>query len=268
MTLEATAPPAAETAADRPVRVGERPPWITPEQWAEYQRVMQSLVTEDDEPVDNIFSAKQQPLLVDALYTSWSHPTEGKRFLALANVGVFYSLYAAPLVPDFLLGIGIEPLQDVWQKEGRSYFTWIFGKAPDVIVEIVSNREGGELDRKARIYADIGVRYYLVYDPQQWLMKEPLRVMANARGAWQSVEPEALAPLGLSVTLWEGNYEGIQATWLRWCDPQGNLLLIGRELAEVERQRAEAERQRAEAERQRAERLAAKLRALGIDPEA
>jgi Uma2 family endonuclease len=37
--------------------------------------------------------------------------------------------------------------------------------------------------------------------------------------------------------------------------------------AEQERQRAEQERQRAEQERQRAEQLAAKLRALGIDPE-
>jgi hypothetical protein len=41
-----------------------------------------------------------------------------------------------------------------------------------------------------------------------------------------------------------------------------------RERAEAERERAEAERERAEAERERAERLAAKLRALGIDPDA
>jgi hypothetical protein len=37
--------------------------------------------------------------------------------------------------------------------------------------------------------------------------------------------------------------------------------------AEQEHQRAEQEHQRAEQERQRAERLAARLRALGIDPE-
>jgi hypothetical protein len=39
------------------------------------------------------------------------------------------------------------------------------------------------------------------------------------------------------------------------------------EQRERERQRAEQERQRAEQEHQRAERLAAQLRALGIDPE-
>ncbi|MDW8293715.1 MAG: Uma2 family endonuclease, partial [Anaerolineae bacterium] len=89
---------------------------------------------------------------------------------------------------------------------------------------------------------------------------EPLRVMANVVGRWQEQASGWLAELGLGVTLWEGMYEGIRTTWLRWCDEAGQILLIGRELAELERQRAAAERQRAE-------RLAAKLRELGIDPE-
>jgi sRNA-binding protein len=119
-----------------------------------------------------------------------------------------------------------------------------------------------------------------------------------------------LEDIGLGVRLWEGEYEGVKAVWLRWCDREGNVIPTGAELAEAERARAEAERQRAEeeqrraeearqqaaaerqraeeeqrraeearqqaaAERQRAEeervraeRLAARLRALGIDPDA
>ena len=53
----------------------------------------------------------------------------------------------------------------------------------------------------------------------------------------------------------------MRAVWLRWCDQEGNVIPTGAELAA-------AERQRAEAERARAERLAARLRALGIDPDA
>jgi sRNA-binding protein len=70
--------------------------------------------------------------------------------------------------------------------------------------------------------------------------------------------------------------------WLRWWDEGGNLLLWSSEKAELERLRAEQERQRAEQEKQRAEEaiaqleterrrseaLAAKLRELGIDPNA
>jgi hypothetical protein len=56
------------------------------------------------------------------------------------------------------------------------------------------------------------------------------------------------------VRLWEGEYEGVKAVWLRWCDQKGNVIPTGAELAA--------------AERARAERLAARLRALGIDPDA
>jgi hypothetical protein len=69
---------------------------------------------------------------------------------------------------------------------------------------------------------------------------------------------------------------------LRWWDEAGNLLLWSAEQVEQERLRAEQERQRAEQERQRAEvakaqleaerqrneLLVARLRALGIDPDA
>ncbi len=48
--------------------------------------------------------------------------------------------------------------------------------------------------------------------------------------------------------------------WLRWWDLEGNLLLIGKEEAELQRQRAE------QAE-QKAAQLAERLRAMGIDPD-
>lgn len=58
-----------------------------------------------------------------------------------------------------------------------------------------------------------------------------------------------LPRVGLALALWEGIYEGQHATWLRWYDDQGKLIPTGAEQAE------------------RAERLAAKLRALGLDPD-
>jgi hypothetical protein len=41
------------------------------------------LVTEDETPVDNVFSKKQQRLLTEPLYSSWS---PGRPFVAMANV--------------------------------------------------------------------------------------------------------------------------------------------------------------------------------------
>ena len=84
-----------------------------------------------------------------------------------------------------------------------------------------------------------------------------------------------LPELDLSLTLWEGGFEYETATWLRWCRSNGELIPTGAEAAqrekaraEQEQARAEREQARAEQEQARAERLAAKLRELGIDPEA
>src|SRR5215210_5914374 len=103
----------------------------TPYDW---RTAIENIVTEDDEPVDNLFSAKQQRLLTRALYSSWTppsratHPASRRVFLADANVGVFYSPHHSPLVPDFFLSLDVQPHQDWYAKEHRSYFVWEFGK--------------------------------------------------------------------------------------------------------------------------------------------
>ena len=62
---------------------------------------------------------------------------------------------------------------------------------------------------------------------------------------------------------------------MRWWDESGEMLLWGAEMVDRERQQkdlaqqqAEQERERAEQERERSQRLAAQLRAAGIEPEA
>ncbi len=72
--------------------------------------------------------------------------------------------------------------------------------------------------------------------------------------------------LNLFLGLWQGERENLQGYWLRWWDEAGNLLLWDTERVAFERNRAEQERERADHERERAERLAAKLRAAGLEP--
>lgn len=76
--------------------------------------------------------------------------------------------------------------------------------------------------------------------------------------------------IGLGLTLWDGEFEGRWATWLRWTDREGRLIATGEEQrrrAEQEATRAQQEAARAEQEKARADRLAAQLRAAGIEPE-
>jgi Uma2 family endonuclease len=248
------------------------------------------LVTEDDTPVDNSQSEKQQRLLVEPLYSSW---LPGMPFIAAAHVGVFYALKQDPIVPDAMLSLGLEMPTDWSQKQNRCYFVWEFGKVPDVCIEIVSNREGDELSlsrksqqkgknlSKKELYARIGVPYYAVFDPLEQLQNPEemdgsrLRTWALREGRYHALQPPVwLETVGLGLMLWEGAFEGVSGQWLRWCDAEGQVILTGaegqeleRQRADAERQRADTERQRADIERQRADRLAERLRAMGINPE-
>jgi Uma2 family endonuclease len=211
---------------------------------------IEHLVTEDDTPVDNIFSERQQRLLTESLYSSWK--TE-RPYVALANVGLFYAVRKPAVVPDVFVSLDVELPKEVWEKRHRSYFLWEYGKPPEIVIEIVSNRKGGELEEKRQLYAQIGVAYYVVFDPAEHLGQDILQLFELQGRRYVSLEGIWLPELKLGLMLWEGEYEGVRGSWLRWCDANGDLLLTGAESAQQERERAE--------------KLAAQLRALGIEPE-
>lgn len=228
------------------------------------------LVTEDDTPVDNLASEKHQRLLTEALYTSWHGPPpeeEGgpRPFIAAANVGLF-ARPTEPLVPDVFLSVDVSVHPDFWKKEHRTYLFWEFGKPPDVVIEVVSNREGGELDRKKRGYARMRVAHYVVWDPQGLLGEERLQTFELRGELYVPVAEPWFEALGLGLRVWTGPYEGVEAKWLRWCDRDGNVVPTGAERADSAERRADAAEQRANAAEQQAEQLAEKLRAMGIDP--
>ncbi len=229
-----------------------------------------SLVTEDDQPVDNIFSEKQQRLLVEPLYSSWKPETP---FMAAANVGVYSSPYQPPIVPDMFLSLDVQPDEDMWEKRNQCYFVWKYDKPPEVVIEVVSNKEGGETGKKFTRYAKMGIWYYIIFDPQKLIQKEALQIHQLSLRRYVVKKDTYLDLVDLGLSLWDGMFEGMNAQWLRWCDADGIVIPTGEEARLQEHQRAEQvdqrakqADQRAEQEHQRAERLAAKLRELGVDP--
>jgi Uma2 family endonuclease len=227
-----------------------------------------ALVTEDDAPLDSRYTEKQQRLLAEPLYSSWPGPGDGRPFVVMANVGYFFALGQPPLVPDCLLSLDVSPAADLRAKENRSYFTWVMGKPPEVVIEIVSDRRGDEGTLKRRTYARQGVLFYVLYDPDDLLGGGVVRAHVLQRGQYDPVAPGWLPEVGLGLTLWQGPFEGTHQTWLRWCDQHGQVLPTGAERAEAERRRADEATARASEATARAERLAAQLRALGMEPKA
>jgi len=175
------------------------------------------------------------------------------RFWVAANVGLYEVLNAKAVVPDVFLSLDTTSEQ---AKEfgSKCYFFWDHGKPPDVVIEIVPNTEGGELDRKLARYAKLHVDHYVIFDPFASLSPEPLQAHLLLAGAYEK-RPHAEAfptVAGLQLQLWEGAYEGQTDRWLRWAGDDGKVIPTGAELAESEALRAKIESQRATLEAQRA----------------
>ena len=245
------------------------------------------LVTEDDEPVDSLYAAKLQRSIIDALVSSWTpsphpaRPNQPRTFQAVANVGIFDDLNTHDIAPDILVSLDIKVDGDLMLTHHRSYFTWEFGKPPDLVIEIVSDRRGGELsDKKAR-YLAMPVPYYVVHDPDLFLSKRSLQVFELHEGNYHLRKDDCLPALGLKMILVEEEFETWPRVWLRVADLAGNTLRMGlervkEEVARADQQAARAKKEASQAKRaatraQQAEaevaRLAAKLRELGIDPQ-
>lgn len=138
----------------------------------------------------------------------------------------------------------------------RSYRQWEEqGIAPQVVFEVLSpGNRAGEMRRKLRFYERYGVEEYYIYDPDNNRLigyqrtEGKLTQLPNLRG-W--VSPQ----LGIRFEPGEGE--------LQIFYPDGRVFLTF-----VELYRLTESLQHAQQEKQRADRLAAQLRALGIEPEA
>jgi Uma2 family endonuclease len=156
------------------------------------------LVTENDEPL-SIFEQAQQRLLTEPLYSSWQ---PGRPFAVFANVGLFYALAEPAIVPDAMLSLDVVlPQEDIWEKPNRSYFIWKYGKAPEIVVEVVSNLKGMELAEKMDRYAKMGIPYYVVYDPAQHYGSPPLRCFENHIGEFRPSTNPIFEKVGLGLTI-------------------------------------------------------------------
>lgn len=236
------------------------------------------LPEEDGIPLETNWHRVQINLLVESIKQRWRGRSD---FFAAGNMFIYYSAAQARdrdyRGPDFFLVKGVDGQRIrgswvVWEEEERY---------PDVIVELLSPSTA-DVDRgvKKHLYEQaFRTPNYFCYDPytnrlEGWLLigtrYQPLTPDANGR-LWSS-------ELSAWVGPWTGVCQQISMTWCRLFEADGALILTEAEAeasarlaaegrAEAERQRAEAEAAARRAAESRAEQLAAKLRALGIDPD-
>ena len=222
----------------------------------------------DGEPMENERERIQINLGIESLDQYWR---ERNDFYVAGNMFLYYSVSQAQAVIKELNAPGLPKqafrgpdLFVVLHTDGsyrrQKWVVWEEdGRYPDVILEFLSpTTRRIDLGEKKRLYEQtFRTREYFCFDylnpsGENSLMGWRL----DARGQYQPISPDERGWLwSEELTLWVGRWAGrilrAETLWLRFYTPEGDLV-----------------RTQAEAEHQRAERLAAQLRAMGVEPEA
>jgi Uma2 family endonuclease len=250
---------------------------------AEYQVTWEKLPDDfilPDDPVDNVNQPALAAALTESLELDDRLPATA---LATTNYGICATVNGKLVIkaPDWCFVTKISVSRD---EVIRSYTPQLQGNIPAVVMEFLSDTEGGEYSIKATyppgkyfFYERIlRVPNYVIFDIGKGTL-EVYRQDELGQYILQSANAEQrywIPEMNLFLGTWQGTRETRTGPWLRWWNASGDLLLWGTERVEQERQRVEQERQRADHEhqraeeaQQRAEQLIAQLRAAGIEPQ-
>lgn len=242
-----------------------------------YLPTADELPCSDDTPVDNELQELIPSLLKSILQILWGERMDW--FFGI-DMGIYTHPAQPPIVPDGFLSLNVERFFD--EDLRLSYLLWEEKVPPILVLEIVSNKRRGEYTTKLDEYAQMGILYYVIYNPKR-KRKPKLEIykLQNGKSELQDANPLWMPEIGLGIGNERADYGGLMRDWLYWYDendrryptPSEQIELEAQratmesQRADTESQRADLESHRANTERQRAERLAAKLRALGIDPD-
>ncbi|MDX2217380.1 MAG: Uma2 family endonuclease [Oculatellaceae cyanobacterium bins.114] len=208
--------------------------------YVELPPTQEDLPYDDGVPMESARHKAQMDLLMDAL-TPWL--AERNDGFVGGNMFVYYS--SAQLRNQDFKGPDVFVVLGVPQGERKSWVVWEEGKAPDVVIELLSDSTAtNDKTEKKLIYQNqMRVPEYFWYDPfnpEDWagFSWDKGGYKALGLGDRQQFVSEAL---GLSLQRWQGTYKGINAIWLRWATLEGEVLPTPEEQERQRADRAEAQ---------------------------
>ena len=207
------------------------------------------LLCDDGIPMETHRHKLQMELLTTPLH-NWLVANQQQGFVG-GNMFVYFS--PLQLRNQDYRGPDVFVVLDVDNGDRLSWVVWQEGKAPDVVIELLSTSTAQEdKTTKKQIYQQqLRVPEYFWYDP---FNSDDFAGFSLERGVYRPIAPDpqgclASQQLGLKLVRWQGEHMAVAATWLRWATSAGEVLPTDHERVVEEQQRTETERQRAEAER-------------------
>jgi Uma2 family endonuclease len=209
----------------------------------------EELPCSDDTPVDNEDQNYLPNVLLFLLDFIWQDRNDWFFGVDMAIYHTTGSSPRVPVVPDAFLSLEVERKKD--GKSRRSYAVWEENNVvPILTLEMVSHQRGGEYDEKLEIYTQLGVLYYLIYNPEYWQRDghQPFELykLINGKYQLQIGEPFWLPEVGLGIGRYQGRVGGVSQELLGWYSQQGARYLTAEE---------------------RSQQFAQYLRSVGLDPD-
>jgi len=260
---------------------------------SEYRRRLptaEELPDSDETPVDNELQNDIPNILLNLLREIWGERSDW-------FWGVDMGVYLEPnleepeksrkIVPDGFLALGVPRYNG---EGGRlSYVLWQEKVLPILALEIISKKYNGEYESKLEEYQDLGILYYVIYNPlagRRGLYKnhQSLEVYKLIDGKYELMPSIALLQesgkmiwmqeIDLGIGCERTDCNNWQREWVYWYDCYGGRYPTAQEratkanaIAAQEKLISQQERLAKEKAEQKAQRLAEKLRSLGINPD-
>lgn len=201
----------------------------------------------DDIPVDNENQNFLPNFLLFLLEFIWGNRQD---WFFGVDMAIYHTTGASPqvpVVPDGFLSLGVDRRKNGGSR--LSYAVWEEnGIIPFFVLEVVSRTPGGEYDEKMRIYANLGVLYYVVYNAEYWHRDrhQPLEIYRLVDGEYQLQigEPFWMPEIELGIARTTLQTGGLQREVLSWFNRQNVRYLTPEELLQQAQQQLEQYRQR------------------------
>jgi Uma2 family endonuclease len=218
----------------------------------------EELPCSDDTPVDNEGQNTIPNGLLAILKEIWA---EDQTWFFGVDMGIYdrdaQRKRSPKVIPDGFLSLGVQR----HKREGLGRLSYVLQEeneiVPILVLEYVSKTYGGEYDKKFQVYAELGVLYYVIYNPEYSKRDQhkPFEVYKLIEGSYvlQPREPVWMPEIRLGIGRVQGELDGIVQEWLAWHNVAGEPYPLPQEMIRRLKQQLMRQQQQARQELEEAQ---------------